>query len=529
MQKSQKSKLRYAIFCFLVMTYVLLMICTSMESKYLESNKKVVITAQAGSGIVTFRGAQVDETWYNPQDLIVSADGWDFQEEENVLTDTAGNPVILNLPIGVERILVFNVGPEEGVVNISVNRNALEWNLYRAEQAEFGERFQLPYVRFSNKIKLSILSVCMIILLAGIMEMFNLYFRKTYPREGKLKSGKNSSVEFLRFFIIMCVVVHHYCGWVPGGYLGVDFFFVLSGFFLMRHFMCSDASSKEDPAILALKYTQKRYLRILPDYLLAFFLSFGLSVCLWDGNAPIRMLENNFWELSMLEAFGFTESLMVGPGWFCSALLIAGFCVYYLLARNQKLYTCVIAPISMFVILAWMSHSFGNLNRWLQFDTFISTGTLRGFAEMGLGCISYQLYILLKEKNIGSKTGSTIFEFFCMCYIVYIMFKIGPSQNDFVCIFVMAALISSLFLGKSLWSKILNIPLSQFLGTISIGIYLNHVILAKVNWYGLCARLGFSWYTTLIIYLLVVVLFSAISTHFIKVFIQVSRNINYRL
>lgn len=499
---------------FLILLYVGLLGCIFLQNKYLESNKKVIITTQTGSGTVTFRGAQVDNTWYDPQDITISAEGWSFGEEENILTDTAGAPLELNLPIGRDRFLVFNVGPEEGNVNISVNQSAFEHDLYRAERAELGERIYLPYVRFSNKTKLSAASACVLFLLMGAMLACNIYFKRE-KGEGR-KEGRNSAIEFLRFFIIMCVVVHHYCGRAPAGYLGVDFFFLLSGFLLMKHFADSDVAINEGPALTAAKYTKGRYLRILPYYLIAFFLSLVLSVCMWRGGSLAGVIENNFWELLMLEAFGFTENLIVGPGWYCSALIIAGFCIYFLLAKNQKTYLYVVAPISLFLIFAWMDRSLGNLNRWLQYDTFISTGVLRGFAEMGLGCISYQIYKWLRTKNVENRVASTTFEFICFSYIIYIIFKVGPSQKDFVCVFAMAALIISVFVGNSLWSELLNNRLSRFLGSISIGIYLNHQVIAGINWYGICSHFGISWGAAMLVYLLVTVAFSAISTRFVK-------------
>ena len=73
------------------------------------------------------------------------------------------------------------------------------------------------------------------------------------------------------------------------------------------------------------------------------------------------------------------------------------FIIYFLLAKNEKIYLQLIAPVSFMVIFTWMFRTFGHLNRWLQYDSFIATGTLRGFAEMGLGCICFKIFTYLKE------------------------------------------------------------------------------------------------------------------------------------
>ena len=52
---------------------------------------------------------------------------------------------------------------------------------------------------------------------------------------------KNYTIEFYRFIAIIFIAIFHfgiqYIGdfhWPKGGYLGVEFFFILSGFFLMK-------------------------------------------------------------------------------------------------------------------------------------------------------------------------------------------------------------------------------------------------------------------------------------------------------
>lgn len=499
----------------LVSLYVVLVLCQFLQIRYMQGNQKIMVQVQPNTGAVTFRGAMVDGTWYDASQVTVSATGWTLQEEDDILTNTAGNMLELKLPVGTERTLVFNVGPSEGIVDVSVGENFLQWNLYREETVNYGSSFQLPYMRFGNPVKLGIVALLVCVLLAAIMLMCNIIFEKRRPVDRVVPNRKNPAIEFFRFFISISVVLHHFTDWAPSGYLGVDFFFVVSGFFLMNHYS-KDISANKEPARAAVKYTKDRYFRLISYYLLAFFLSLILSVCLWEGRS-IDSITDYFWELLMLEGFGFAADLLVGAGWYCSALLIAGLFVYYLLAKYPKTYLYIMAPTSLLLIFSYMLHNFGQLNRWTQFDTFISTGTLRGFAEMGLGCISYQVYDTLRSKNWGNKVISTILELVCFSYMAYIIFAAGPSHKDFVCVFAMAALIVSLFLGKSLWYELLNNRVSYFLGWISIGIYLNHaVIMQRIPWHKVCSHFGLTWEIELLIYLVVVIAFSAISTRFVE-------------
>lgn len=511
------SKRKQALCISLVLFYAVLLICLGVKGCYNEWNKQIVVTPIPKSGSVTFRGAMVDGTWYNPQDIVVSgSEGWLLNESDNTLTSVNGQSLQMRLLKGMERRLVFNIGPEEGDVDVRVGGKALEWDLRREETNDVGESFLLPYVHFSNPIKLTLAALGGLLILAVVMDLCNMRCRsnmKTSP------NNRNGAIELMRFFIALCVLLHHYSGLTPGGYLGVDFFFVLGGFLLMRHFTVHYNTDASEAATTAVRYTWQRYLRLLPYYLFAFFLSLSLSVCLSEGGGSLAgMITVNFWELTMLEAFGFTENLVIGPGWYCSALLIAGFCVYFLLGKNKKAYLYCIAPLSLLLIFVWMQRNIGHLNRWLQFDGFISTGTLRGFAEMGLGCICYEITTKIHDpKNHGGwRRFSTLLELICFAYILRTIFKDAPSERDFVCVLAMAALITSLFVGGSLWSKLAQNPISQYLGSISIGVYLLHVPIQQINWTDLGAHYGLSWGASYVLYILVVIILAAISTPFVE-------------
>ena len=225
----------------------------------------------------------------------------------------------------------------------------------------------------------------------------------------------------------------------------------------------------------------------------------------------------------MLSGFGITGKTMVPAGWYCSSLLISGFVIYYLLCRNRKRYLYFIAPFSCLIIISNIIHSVGNLNRWSQFDTFISTGTLRGFAEMSLGIICYHVYVYLIEKMDGRfKLISTSIELLCIFTLFKMIFVDGPSQSDSACVVFAAVLITSLFIGNSYISRFSNNPVFRYLGKISISIYLTHSVFLKMNWMIITNAEGKK---EELLFCLFVILFSCIFTAFIEKMLGWIKNI----
>lgn len=59
---------------------------------------------------------------------------------------------------------------------------------------------------------------------------------------------RNGNIELLRFMFCMCVVLYH--AWVgPGGYIGVEFFFMVTGFFLAKKVDIQREKDKVTPPI----------------------------------------------------------------------------------------------------------------------------------------------------------------------------------------------------------------------------------------------------------------------------------------
>lgn len=135
----------------------------------------------------------------------------------------------------------------------------------------------------------------------------------------------NNSIQFWRYLFtcVICMLhfeVEYFAGEQPVfrcGYLVVEFFFILSGFFLMKH-----AENSRDSS---LTYTLQKVKRFYPDLLISWgLLIFNLSwLFKYDLKTVIGEIFSHIWEYLLLNSTGITWNILNGVTWYLSALLIA--------------------------------------------------------------------------------------------------------------------------------------------------------------------------------------------------------------
>ena len=495
-----------------------------------EKTLAVTISAEPDSGVVVFRGAISDELWLNCNDIITENNGWIENTADKTYTAANGASLKLLFPTRKNIRLVFNAGPGCGKVRgyNSDTGEELFFNLYAENDNLLGNQYPVATVNAkettlltTNQIAALALLCIATLFLCGIalMRISGKWEKKNENTRGK----RNASVEFCRFFAIMCVVVHHYASaYSPGGYLGVDFFSILAGFFLMRHFNRHHGSDCE-ACIEAVGYIKERYIRIIPFYLCsaACMVVIG-SIVIQSFISLPKFICYSIWELLMLDGFGFTGNLIIGPGWYLQSLFLASFVIYFLLCMNKRLFINILFPLGFCFLFSFLSKAHPHLNVWLTTEGIIPHATIRVFAEIGLGCICYEVYGALKAKfpadcSIRNMLVHTLVEVICIMEILYIVFRHAATNADFSCVLFMAVLIVSLFMERSLISKVLNNSLSRYLGKISVCIYLTHIMIVQINWVKI---IGLSWKKSSVCYLLIVIAFSCITTAFVECIVQ---------
>lgn len=129
---------------FCVMLSVLLACLAYMGVTGRKDGTTVEIEALLEEGNVTFRGASVDNKWYNPEDILRQGN-WEEDSNERTLTAVGRQPLKLQIPMGEVRALIFNVGPNEGAANIRMDGETTgTFHFYQETLNELGYAFTLP-------------------------------------------------------------------------------------------------------------------------------------------------------------------------------------------------------------------------------------------------------------------------------------------------------------------------------------------------------------------------------------------------
>lgn len=289
---------------------------------------------------------------------------------------------------------------------------------------------------------------------------------------------RNQEIEIFRFLFICAIAIMHFSNsyfhsapYFSGAYIGTEFFFLVSGFMIMK----TAEAKKATPFLFTLQRIKKLY----PHYLTAFFLLFFTSLLASDTSllSSVKSLCSYCFELLFLHASGLKcFGLLNYPTWYLSALIIAGFFLYACAYYYKKLYLTIIAPFSILVTYSFFSANTGHIDVWGGNQLLhLSDALTRGFAAMSLGAISYVLSNYLKDQNIQLskylRIFLTVLELLLFISVLAGSAHFADTQYDFYFILLLFAGITLAFSGITYSNRLFHFSIFSYLGKISYPMY----------------------------------------------------------
>lgn len=302
---------------------------------------------------------------------------------------------------------------------------------------------------------------------------------------------RNGVTDLMKFIFSLMIVLYHskvfakgkfFC---TGGYIAVEFFFIVSGYYLAVSAAKDRKLSQNSVAIDSLNYIKKRLLRIYPYVLPAslFTLIIRAKVYHLDFTGAVTLFFRAFGEWSLLQQAGVETRILIGGTWYISAMVIASVLLYPLARWLGDKFNMIIAPAIFAIVFIVTITNFKNIQVPNEKFYGVYVGLWRGIMEMSFGCFIYGL----RDKLAGLKPTPKDRRFFTMLEIllygfVIVYYSFGKHYNrmDWLTIIILGFAVLITQTGFSYSGDVINGKLYSFLGEYSFALYLGHKVWSRV-------------------------------------------------
>ncbi|AEF02273.1 acetyltransferase [Alteromonas naphthalenivorans] len=287
-------------------------------------------------------------------------------------------------------------------------------------------------------------------------------------------------VDGLRAIAVILVILAHFkAPFFEGGFIGVDVFFVISGFVISKLIL----TQRSNETFSLTSFYIKRVKRLAPALLVMVYLTLIVFGFILSPLDLIKSIEGSLWISAYLANFFhwlnyggyFSESASSAPFLHTWSLAIEEqfyllWPLLFLALHREGSHKLLLVVVSLFVaISAFVSE----LSLNFTFGASYYLLPTRAF-ELGIGCIVgivgprvLRNRLLADFVSLGSLTGLFVFA------VVYDETTRFPGLNAlYVCI--LTAIFISQYNNKSLGYRLLCLPIFQSIGKMSYSIYLWH-------------------------------------------------------
>ena len=307
------------------------------------------------------------------------------------------------------------------------------------------------------------------------------------------KSGYRPEIDGVRALAVISVIINHFNKkLLPSGYLGVDIFFVISGYVISSSLYNSSAKNFAD---FILGFYSRRVKRLVPALILCVLLT-SVLICFFDPNPQASLITGgaSLFGLSNLYLF------KLATDYFGASAQLNAFTHTWSLGVEEQFY-------AFFPLILWLTgfarrHSTGLRNlvcvlgflAYWSLDLFVRDGMLQSpgafflmkarFWELSAGAL-----VFVGLDSVPSvRTVRSLIVLFSLAGALF-----APARysvfTTIVVVLLTALLIASLR-PQTLGYKILAHPTAVYIGTISYSLYLWHwSILVLSRW-----TIGIRWW-----------------------------------
>lgn len=275
---------------------------------------------------------------------------------------------------------------------------------------------------------------------------------------------RNYAIDFWKLVFCMIIVIYHTATlvkdgrqtWFRGGYIGVEFFAIVSGYLLVASASKKNIN-KEQIGKETFSFIMNKIRYFFPYWIIFCIANFIILNIGRNSELVLHNFVNSLWCAGYLYMAGVGVTVL-GVGWYVSSMLLNMFVLYPLCLKNKKFYTEILAPIAVCIIMGYFAHRYGMLAKVSQWYGIVYTGTLRILSHMLLGGFAYSLSERISKIAFTKweKIVLTILENGgLLAVLVMICFR-WEGDYDFLILFIFFCCITCLFSNVSYSSDIFN-------------------------------------------------------------------------
>ncbi len=292
-----------------------------------------------------------------------------------------------------------------------------------------------------------------------------------------MASKRNVAIDAMRF-IFICILCPVHCPAVnlfPNGYIAVEFFFILAGFFIYQ-------SYRKHVDLGTMDFTLKKMRR----FFWPLVLSLGVLMLLDRKRfiypheiTPDGIVSQYFMRIPELL---FCQGLeMVKPDtyinvtlWFISILLFGGAIIFSLLKNVGHKAVALVIPILVLLGITYLT-SFGNTGliwRSQLPGSPLDCNLMRGIVEMGIGVML--AYVMELKKERITRHRKAVDALGTIGLLGMFLITLAHDNYDTLSLFLGPMIIVACVSGQSLFSKVFKGRVWVWLGGLSMYIYFIH-------------------------------------------------------
>ena len=196
----------------------------------------------------------------------------------------------------------------------------------------------------------------------------------------------NGIISFWKFCFCLLIIIFHGREFAlqtdnplfPGGSIGVEFFFLVSGFLLAKKALNIDKDG--DLGKETINYVGKKYKSFLPYTICAGIIA--LIVLTIYGKMSVNKVLLSFFDIFLLRMTGVKTYVVNRPIWYISSMLIAMLIIYPLVRKYKNKYLYIIAPAICLLGFGYLGYTSGNLRGDDKLIFFTNKGNIIAFLEI---------------------------------------------------------------------------------------------------------------------------------------------------